>query len=163
MFRKMRRLRQLTSEEEAYEYLKNGETGVLACIGDEGYPYAVPLNYILIDDVIYFHSAIRGHKIDAIVNNPKVSFCVIKTDKNTPEKLTNYYESVIVFGKASIIKDENEIIKIMKSLGDKFSPNLSDDHKMGEIKRELMAICLVGIKIEHITGKRAIELVKNNN
>lgn len=66
MFRKMRRYKQLLSREDTIAVLNRCTNGVLACFGDDGYPYAVPLSYVYYNDKIYFHSAKAGHKIDAI-------------------------------------------------------------------------------------------------
>ena len=67
MFRKMRRFKQQLSEEECLEILKTAKRGVLAVLGDEGYPYAVPLDFVYEDGKIYFHCAKEGHKLDAIL------------------------------------------------------------------------------------------------
>lgn len=85
MFRKMRRAGQQLPREEAFEILKNGKTGVLAVLGDEGTLYAVPLNYALVGDCIYFHCARDGHKTDALGRNSKVSFCVVEKDTVIPK------------------------------------------------------------------------------
>ena len=85
MFREMRRKKQLLSEEACIAVLDRGTSGVLAVSGDDGYPYTVPLSYVYCDGKIYFHSAKSGHKIDAIKNSSKVSFCVIDQDKIVPE------------------------------------------------------------------------------
>ena len=69
MFRKMRRFTQELTQSQNIEILKNGKTGVLAVLGDENYPYAIPLNYVYYDSIIYFHCAKEGHKIDSIKNN----------------------------------------------------------------------------------------------
>ena len=69
MFRPMRRFKQQLSKEECEEILNNCKSGVLAVIGDSGYPYAVPLSYVYFNDKIYFHCAKEGHKVDAIANN----------------------------------------------------------------------------------------------
>ena len=76
-FREMRRGGQQLSRQEAIAILETGQTGVLAVSGDEGYPYAVPVSYVYLDDTIFFHSATTGHKIDAIKRDSRVSFCVI--------------------------------------------------------------------------------------
>ena len=81
MFREMRRGKQLLSKEDTAAVMSRCTNGALACIGDKGYPYSVPLNYVYFDDKVYFHSAKEGHKIDAIIKNPKVSFSV--TDEDT--------------------------------------------------------------------------------
>lgn len=66
MFREMRRKRQLLPTEECMDILKKMTNGTLAFYGDDGYPYAVPVSYVYDDGRIYFHSATKGHKVDAI-------------------------------------------------------------------------------------------------
>ena len=93
--------------------MNKSKSGVLAVVGDDGYPYAVPLNYIYLNNKIYFHSAKEGHKVDAIAINNKVSFCVVAKDDVVPEELTTYFKSVIIFGKAKKLPviDKVNIIK----------------------------------------------------
>lgn len=105
----MRRNKQLLSNNESVEILKNGTSGVLALLGDNEYPYAVPISYVYDNSKIYFHGAKSGHKIDAIRKCNKASFCVIAQDEIHPEKYTTYFKSVITFGKIRILEDENEI------------------------------------------------------
>lgn len=114
MFRAMRREKQQLSNREAVRILEEGKTGVLAVISENGYPYTVPLNYVYYDGKIYFHSAKSGHKIDAIRACDKVSFCVIFKDDVIKEKLTTAYESAIVFGRARILTEEQEIVEAAK-------------------------------------------------
>ena len=109
MFRKMRRFKQQLSNDEALKILKNCKSGVLAVSGDDGYPYTVPLNFVYKDGKIYFHCAKNGHKLDAIKQNKKVSFCVIEKDEVDSEKLTTLFRSVVVFGKAEIMENEEKI------------------------------------------------------
>ena len=78
MFRKMRRFKQELSHEECVEVLKTQPRGVLSVLGEDGYPYGLPMThwYNEVDGKIYFHCAGEGHKIDAIRACDKVSFCV---------------------------------------------------------------------------------------
>ena len=94
MFREMRRKKQILTEEEAAEVLNRGTSGVLALAGDDDYPYAVPISYVYSDSKIYFHGAKSGHKIDAIKNYEKASFCVIDKDDVIPEEYTTYFRGV---------------------------------------------------------------------
>ena len=80
MFREMRRIKQLLPEDTAKEILARNTGGTLALLGDDDYPYAVPMSYVYADGKIYFHCAKEGHKIDAIRNHDKASFCVIDQD-----------------------------------------------------------------------------------
>lgn len=158
MFRKMRRFKQRLTNDECITILKNSKSGVLAVSGDDGYPYTVPLNFVYADGKIYFHCAKSGHKLDAIKQNNKVSFCVIEKDDVDSEKLTTLFRSVVVFGKAEIMENEEKINSAMLSFGLKYNNDVAAVEK--EIQREWNGLCCVEISIEHITGKQAIELMK---
>lgn len=160
MFRKMRRYQQLLSQEESIEILRAGTSGVLAVQGDDDYPYAIPLNYVYRDNKLYFHCAKAGHKLDAIQRQPKVSFCVISEDKIVPEEYTTYFRSVIVFGKAHILTEEDEIKSAINALAIKYSPNDTEENRQQVIAREWKPLCMFVLEIEHLTGKEAIELVR---
>lgn len=149
----MRRKNQDLSRERIEEVLKKGSSGVMAVIGDDDYPYAVPLSYVYADSKIYFHCAKEGHKIDAIVKNNKVSFCVVDQDVIVPDEYTTYYRSVIVFGKARILEREEKKAALM-NLTLKYSPE-DKRKKLDNIDRELEHVCMVAIDIEHMSGKEA--------
>lgn len=156
MFRKMRRNKQQLSNEESVEVLKKGMSGVLAVVGDDGYPYAVPLSYVYSDSKIIFHCANVGHKIDAINNNNKVSFCVTDQDRVVSERFTTHFRSVIVFGKARIIESDFEKRAAIEALAKKYSSEMDPTN---EIENSWNHFCMVEIDIEHMTGKAAKELV----
>ncbi|NLY42904.1 MAG: pyridoxamine 5'-phosphate oxidase family protein [Clostridiaceae bacterium] len=161
MFREMRRIKQLLSMEETVAVMDRCTNGVLACIGDEGYPYAVPLNYVYFNGKIYFHTAKEGHKIDAIMKNPKVSFSVIDEDTIISKEFTSYFRSVIAFGKARITEG-NEYQEAFKALVEKYSGDQPEEVKQNEINRCSKAY-IVAIDVEHITGKEAKEYAKAKN
>jgi nitroimidazol reductase NimA-like FMN-containing flavoprotein (pyridoxamine 5'-phosphate oxidase superfamily) len=132
--------------------------GVLACLGDEGYPYAVPLSYVYFNNKIYFHSAKAGHKIDAITKYPKVSFSVIDEDTIAGERFTTYFRSVIAFGKARIA-DRDEWLEAFKAFVEKYSGDQPEEVKIKEITGCTQAF-IIAMDVEHITGKEAVEYVK---
>lgn len=158
MFRQMRRSKQLLSTEDTAAVMGRCTNGVLACLGDDDYPYAVPLSYVYFNDKIYFHSAKVGHKIDAIANNPKVSFSVIDEDTIVSEKYTTYFRSVIAFGKARIVEGD-EWLEAFKALVKKYSGDQPEEAKHKEIARGTQAY-VIAIDVEHITGKEALEYAK---
>lgn len=160
MFREMRRKKQLLSPEESISVLRRGTSGVLAVHGESGYPYAVPISYVYEDGKIFFHSAKSGHKIDAIANNSKVSFCVIDQDQVVSAEYTSYFRSVIVFGEMRILDDETEKRNAIEKLALKYAPNDTDENRGKAIDREWSPLCMLELRIEHMTGKEAIELVK---
>ena len=156
----MRRFRQELSKEESLEILKNGKVAVIAVAEDDGYPYTVPLNYVYADGFIYFHSALQGHKIDALRRNPKCSVCVIERDEVVPERFTSFYRSVIAFGTAEFITSPEEKMAPLRLLCDKYSPGIDPE---AEISKGLNSLLIIRIKLESITGKEAIELTRRRN
>lgn len=159
MFREMRRKKQELSFKDSIAILKQATSGVLAVLGDDNYPYAVPLSFVFDNGKIYFHCAKTGHKLDAITRNKKVSFCVIDLDQVVPEEYTTYFRSVIVFGRARILDNPEEKMKALEKLAIKYSPN-SEERRKKAIERQFEQVCMVEITIEHMTGKEAIELVR---
>ncbi len=158
MFRGMRRIKQLLSPEDAAAVMERCTCGIMACAGDGGYPYAVPLSYVYYDGKIYFHSAKVGHKIDAIARDPKVSFAVVDEDTIVSAEFTTYFRSVIAFGRARIAEGD-EYVEAFKALVEKYSGDQPEETKQKELAgcREAR---IIAIDVEHMAGKEAIEFVK---
>ena len=59
MFRPIRRKKNEISLQAAQQLLREARRGVLAVNGDDGYPYAIPINYLYDEAAqkIYFHGA----------------------------------------------------------------------------------------------------------
>ena len=147
------------SDDECIDILRNATSGTLAVLGDGGYPYAVPLSYVYIDGKLFFHSALSGHKVDAIRNYDKASFCVIAQDNVQPQKYTTYYRSVIVFGRVHIIDNEEEKLQTARLLGYRYNPG-DDESLQKEMEKGFSRMLMIRFDIEHLTGKEAIELKK---
>lgn len=160
MFREMRRKKQALSAEECEEVLKRGSSGVLAVLGDDGYPYAVPLSYVYANGRLYFHCAKAGHKLDAIAREPKVSFCVVDQDHVVPEEYTTYFRSVIAFGRANVVEDDAGRRAAAELLARKYCPEESAGGVAAEIDRFWRALCILELVPEHVSGKEAIELTR---
>lgn len=158
MFREMRRSRQQLSRGESRAVLERGSAGVLAVLGDGGYPYAVPLSYVYSGGKIYFHCAKEGHKIDALRGCSKVSFCVVDQDQIVPEEYTTYFRSVIAFGQARILEKDAEKKEAALLLAEKYCPQQREGWE-NAIAKSWASLCIVEITIEHMTGKQARELL----
>lgn len=160
MFRKMRRNKQLLSQEECGEILERGTSGVLALAGDGGYPYAVPLSYSYQNGKFYFHCAKSGHKLDALRREPKASFCVVDQDMVVPEEYTTYYRSVIAFGTVREMEDGPEKRAAIHALMVKYFPGDSRENRDKYIDNSLAALCMLEFSVEHLTGKECIEFTR---
>ena len=161
-FRDMRRKRQQLSESESIGILQKATSGTLARLGDNGYPYAVPISYVYHEGKMYFHSALSGHKVDAIRQCDKASFCVIEQDDVQPKKYTTFFRSVIAFGRIHVIEDEAEKLSTARMLGNRYNPN-DEENLQKEIESGFSRMLMIRFDIEHLTGKEAIELVRQRN
>ena len=151
MFRKMRRLGQELSKEECIDILTNEPRGVLALLGDDDYPYALPMSHVYVDGKIYFHGAQKGHKVDAVKRHSKVSYCVMDKGVKAEGSWWYTFRSVIVFGKIRTLTDRDEKIDKLTHLGDQFFP--THEETVDEISRLLDRTEVFEITIEHMSGK----------
>ena len=159
MFRPMRRPRQELTRRETDELLRTCTSGVLALSGDGGWPYAVPLSYVYNGEKIYFHCARSGHKLDALKNDARCSFCVIARDEVIPERYTTHYKSAVAFGRVRVLEDEAEKLAAIEKLAAKYSPGESAEARGREIERFWSALCMLELSAEHVSGKQCIELI----
>lgn len=151
MFRELTRKKQQLTLNECKEILKNEVRGVLAVNGDDGYPYALPINFYFDEEnnKIYFHSGKVGHKLDAIAKNNKVSFCVYDKGYHKDGHWSLNIKSVIIFGHIYTVNEwKNDLIVA-------FSKRFTDDTEYiySEIEKFKSNTVLLCLNIEHITGK----------
>ena len=153
MFRPMRRIKQQLSNEECVNILKNEVRGVLSVLGDNGYPYGIPINFYYSEDEnkIYFHGAKEGHKIDSIKSCDKVSFCVYDKGVQSQAKKGLDVKSVIVFGRIKIVEDFDKTIDICRKLSEQF--DFGSEYIEEEIKNFGRFVMCLELTPEHITGK----------
>lgn len=156
MFREMRlKDENAISKDQTEKIMTDGNYGVLAVEGDDGFPYAVPLNYFYQDGKVYFHGAKVGHKLDAVLKNEKVSFCVVAKGDIIPEEFNTLFLSAIGFGKAKIIENSSERQRILELILQKYSKGFMEGGKK-YIKAQWDNVSVVEISVEHLTGKKGI-------
>ena len=146
-----RRDRELT-EAEALEILQRAEWGVLATVDAEGWPYAVPLNHVLVGNSLILHAATEGHKLRNLAANPRVSYCVVTDAEPLPLELATRYESAIAFGRAERISDEGERLEALQALGLRFAPE-HPEVVAREIAKDGFRTTVLRIRLERVTGK----------
>jgi len=151
MFKEMRKSQREIFGEDIKLILENGEYGVLATSGENGYPYATPVSYVYINNAIYFHCAVEGNKLENIRYNNKVSFCVVGKTQVLPEQFSTEYESVIIFGHASETSGDEKKDALI-AIADKYSPDFKKEG-LAYIDRAINKTCVVKIEIDKITGK----------
>lgn len=157
MFRQLRRIKQQLPKEVCINVLKSEVRGVLSVLGDDDYPYGVPINFYYSQDnnKIYFHGSREGHKIDAIKNHDKVSFCVYDKGTQIEGKRGLDYKSVIVFGRIKILEDRVKTINIVREFAEQF--NFEKRYIDDEIKKFAKFVTVLELTPEHICGKTVNE------
>lgn len=152
MYREMRLKQRAVNHDKAVKIIINGSYGVLSTTGDDGYPYGVPLNYTYFGNCICFHCSQKGHKLENIDFNEKVSFCVVTRSDVIAKQFDTDYESAVAFGTASRVVDNSEKKEILISLINKYSP----DHfnaGINYLEKYWDETSVIKIKIEHLSGK----------
>ena len=158
MFRKIARIRDQIPNEECIEILKTQLRGVLSVLGDDDYPYGIPINnyYCEEDGKLYFHGGTKGHGIDAMRSHGKASFCVL--DEGRPEQEGGWalrFRSVIVFGRLEEVEDHERAIEITRALCHKFTSD--EEYIEKEIENAGARTMVVCLTPEHMTGKTVLE------
>lgn len=148
--------------EDCARIIDQATHGVLALLGDDGYPYAVPLSHVRVGNILYFHSFTQGHKLDAIKRCDKASYCVVATDQVIAEEFTTFYKSVIAWGRARVITDDEEKRRALTALADVYcKAGIADDYDgklEAEIQKSWLACLTFKLEIEHLSGKMSREL-----
>ena len=114
-----------------YDVLDNVEYGTLA-VCDDNVPYAVPVNFVRIEEAIYFHGALSNKKMKILSKNPKVSFSVVENYAliasyfSSIEGLacpaTQFFKSVSIEGATQIVQSREEKAQVFEALMQKLQP-----------------------------------------
>ena len=153
MFRKMVRSRLAISEQECIEVLKNEPRGVLSVLGDDDYPYGMPMYhwYCEEDGCLYFHSGMAGHKIDAMKRHDKVSYCVYDKGFVREGEWALNIRSVIIFGRIRVVEDHDKAMEIVRKLSLKYTDDT--DYIEREIVSAGKRTLVFALVPEHMSGK----------
>jgi len=157
VFRPIVRKKQALSEEECIEILRQELRGVLSVQGDDGYPYAIPINHWYNDEdgKLYFHSGPSGHKIDAMRQNDKVCYCVYDQGFRREGEWALNIRSVVVFGRVRFIEDHEQALEISRRLSRKFTDD--EGYIEHEIQHSGARVLCFELIPEYMTGKMVNE------
>ena len=157
MFRTIRKKKNEISQDTAKELLRSSRRGILAVNGDDGYPYAIPINYLYDEEKqkIIFHGAKAGHKVDALKKNDKVCFTVFGNETIKEEAWAPYLQSVVVFGRCRLVEKKEDTMKLVKQFAMKYYP--SEEMVNQEVASSGHGVQIFEIEIEHLSGKEVQE------
>ncbi|MGN0362356.1 MAG: pyridoxamine 5'-phosphate oxidase family protein [Bilifractor sp.] len=152
-FRKMRRWKQQISEEECISVLKNMPRGVLSLHGENGYPYAIPVNqyYDERDGKLYFHGAKQGLKLDLLAKDNKACFTIMDEGFVKKGEWAKNIRSVVCLGRMEILTDHEKVLEQCRALAAKFYPTQESIDR--EIERSGSRVNVLVMTIDRMTGK----------
>ena len=155
-FRKMRRFKQQLTDEECRQILKHEIRGTLAVNGDDGYPYAFPMNYYFNEETgsLYLHCAKTGYKVDALRRSDKVCFCLHDEGYQEEGKWQRHFKSIVIFGRIRFIDGPEATVEYAREFDGKFE---SAEEVEKHLKREGAIVQMLELTVEHMTGKRVVE------
>ena len=154
MFRKIRKIKNEIDKDAVDSLLHSCRRGILSMNGEDGYPYAIPVNYYYdeANQKIYFHGAKAGYKVDCLNSCDKVCFTVFGNESIKDLEWAPYVQSVVVFGRCHLVDTDNEVLKtfIMK-----YYPSVDLVDKV--IEEDSKFVQMYEISIEHKSGKQVQE------
>lgn len=151
MFRPMRRIGQALYAEEVDRVLTQAPRGVLAVHGEDGYPYAFPMNFLFLDGKLYFHCAKAGHKLDALNADDRASFCVMDQGYRRKGEWALNIRSVVIFGHVTKVDDPDRAQYIARLLGQKYYPTAQEAEV--ELDKAMDRVQILELSVDHMTGK----------
>ena len=154
----------IKSRDKIIQFLNEEQTGRISSIDENGYPQIIPMNFVLINNIVYMHSHIRGEKLDNIKRNSKVGFEVDRNleflpsyffDPNDASLADTLYISVVIKGEAVIVSDSTEKALALNALMKKYQPE-GKYEPMKENMQVLNQVAVIKILPNEINGKYKI-------
>ncbi|WP_353096780.1 pyridoxamine 5'-phosphate oxidase family protein [Tissierella praeacuta] len=144
------------TKEQIDNLLMEIQTGCLATLNANGFPYVTPIHFLYLDNAIYIHGLPKGQKINNIKANPKVSMTVYEMDSlildpdGNPCDTNTKYRSVIIMGTAVLLEDMEQKKKVLNGIIEKYTPQLIDKPLPENM---IKGTAVMKISINEITGK----------
>ena len=141
--------------EASWQFLAAAPVGRLGLAATDGSPYIVPLNHVVCGHEIFFHCAGKGRKLELLRANPQVCYEVdsqlgTKTGPRACDFGT-YYKSVIAFGQAYEVDDNEKKAEILNRLVQKHAPSGHSFEPATAV--DAASVAIIGIRVETLTGK----------
>ncbi len=151
----MRRNDLALAEAETLALIDKQEYAVLCLTDPDGKPYGVPLDYVRRNDMLYFHGAREGRKVDAMRANERACAVIMGDTAVIPEKFGRMYESAIVEGPVELIDDPEQKRQIMTWVAESRSPGYPEKGQV-VIERMLDRVLVYKLRMEVVSGKHGL-------
>ena len=151
----MRRKDLALSQEATLALIDAKEYAVLSLTDPDGRAYGIPLDYVRREDILYFHGAREGRKVEAMKVNPWACAVILGDTTIVPEKFGRKYESAIIEGPIELIDDPEQKRRVMAWVGESRSPGYPEKAQ-SVIERMLDRVLIYKMKMEIVSGKHGL-------
>lgn len=151
MFPEMRRKDRQLSQKETVRVLESALYGTISTVNEDGWPYAVPIDFVYADGKLYFHGARDGAKLQDFRRNNRVCFSAVASAQTVPEQFSTRYASAVVFGHVSELDGEEKEAALLRLI-EKYCPDHLEQGR-DYVRREMETTAAFAVSIEHMTGK----------
>jgi nitroimidazol reductase NimA-like FMN-containing flavoprotein (pyridoxamine 5'-phosphate oxidase superfamily) len=153
--RPMRKQKNLVSDQAEKEAILQKALVLRVAMCCEGQPYVVPVSFGYSDGRLYFHTGPKGMKMDFLAANERVCFEVDTEMEllpaNDPCEWSVRYKSVVGFGRARKVEDQDERLKALRLIMEHYAGPGEYDFPAPNLART----AVVCIEIQEMTGRRS--------
>jgi len=150
--------RKIKDKETIAAILERSPVGRIATVNLKGFPVIKPVNFLYWNGKIYIHSSTKGEKIRDIHRGSRVCFEVDEPIAYAPATgpacmAGYYYRSIIIKGRAVLVKDGDKKQKVLENLMERYQPEGGYEAMEPEI---LKKTAVIEISIQKMTGKERL-------
>mgnify|MGYP000010610813 FL=1 len=140
----------------AWQVLRDAAYSVLAMTDADGTPYCVPVNHIADPEhnAVYFHCAGAGRKWTILEKEPPVCLTAVSRAELVPGELTTAYDSAVVHGQVTVVRDSAEKLYALKLLVQALDP-VSMERAVMCADKTMERTMIVKITPREVTGKQS--------
>jgi len=153
----------ITNQELITNILNNAKYGTLALCSNNK-PYSVPLNFVCVDNDIYFHGSIKGKKMKILKENSFASFSVVEefsmiqsyfsSTDNLACPSTQFFKSVCIDGEIKIVDNYDEKVLALQRLMEKLQKEGKYKHLNDKVYTKMInATAIFKLIATSINGK----------
>jgi PPOX class probable F420-dependent enzyme len=118
------------TREEAWAAIGAAHTGIFVSLRADGFPVALPVWFVVLDEHVYVASPARASKVARVRRDPRVAFLV--------ESGTRWAElrAVHLTGRARVVREHDLVERVLQALTAKYAQFRTDRSAMPDATRE---------------------------
>lgn len=156
---------EVENKEEVELFLKEKNDGVLTFAGPDGWPKAVPLNFVYHAGAVYFHGSKIGEKMSGLAQDPRAEFVVYEAHAFIPSYFSDpvmacpatiYFRSARLRGIVDQVEDAAEKAEALGALMKNMQPeggHAPIDPRNPKYASQLKGVAVLRLDPESVSAK----------